>query len=85
MLKIKGRKKIVRQKRARGTGKVKKKVNKRKKEYVKMVRKQRGYAKEMTKRGILKKEDLKEIRKRIRNKRFKSKAHLKDYIGGLEK
>ena len=64
---------------------VKKKVNKRKQEYVKMVRKQRGYAKEMHKRGELEKEDLKDIRKKVRNKKFKSKAHLKDYIGGLGK
>ncbi len=82
---IEGRKKVVKRKRARGPGKIKKKVNKRKQDYVKIVRKQRSYAKSMKDRGEVSKEEVKEIRKKIRNKKFRSKAHLREYIGGLEK
>ena len=81
----KGRKKVVKRKRKRGTGKIKKKVNKRKQEYVIMTRKLRSYTAEMKKQGNISPEESTEIRKRIRNRKFKSKANLKDYIGGLSK
>ena len=80
---IKGRRKI--KKRKRGPRKIKKKVNKRKEEYVIMTRKLRKYVAEMKKQGRLSREEVAEIRKRIRNKKFRSKAHLKEYIGGLRK
>ena len=50
-----------------------------------MTRKLRAYTKEMFKQGKLQKEEVVEIRKKIRNKIFKSKAHLKEYIGSLKK
>jgi len=78
---IKGRKKIEKRKKARGPGKIQRKPNKRKKEYVKMTRKLRGYVKELKNQGKISKEEIKEIRKKIRNKYFKSKAHLKEYRG----
>ncbi len=79
---IKGRKKGVK-KRNRSVGNVRKKVNKRKEEYVKMTRKLRKYVSEI--RGKLTENERKDIRKKIRNKFFKSKSHLKEYIGGLGK
>ena len=82
---IQGRKKKPKKKKQRGTGKIKKKVNKRKKEYVIMTRKLRKYSAEMHKQGNLSKENLVEIRKKIRNKAFKSKANLKNHIEGLQK
>ena len=82
---VKGRKTNTKRKNKRGTGKIKKKVNKRKQEYVIMTRKLRKYTAEMKKQEKLSKEDVSEIRKKIRNKAFKSKAHLKTYIGGLKK
>lgn len=82
---IKGRTKTEKRKNKKGTGKIRKNVNKRKREYVIMTRKLRAYGKEMFARGKLTKEELKEIRKKIRNREFKSKAHLKNYIGGLNK
>jgi len=82
---IKGRKKVKRKKKVRGVGKVKKKVNKRKQEYVKMTRKLRKHVAEMKKQGKLSSEEIKEIRNKIINRIFRSKAHLKDYIGGLRK
>jgi|SRR3989344_8713063 len=82
---IKGRKKNQKRKHKKGVGKVKKNVNKRKQEYVIITRKLRNYAKEIGNRGRISKENLKEIRKKIRNKAFKSKAHLKSYIKELGK
>jgi large subunit ribosomal protein L19e len=82
---IKGRKTNTKRKNRRGVGKVKKKVNVRKKEYVIMTRKLRNYVQEQKKQGRLSKEEVIEIRKRIRNRAFKSKANLKLYIEGLRK
>jgi large subunit ribosomal protein L19e len=82
---IKGRRKIKKKGKKRSVGNIRKKVNKRKQEYVKMTRKLRNYVAEIKKQGKLSKEEIKDIRKKIRNKAFKSKAHLKEYLGGLRK
>ena len=82
---VKGRKKVEKRKRRRRIGKIRKKVNTRKQDYVIMTRKLRTYAKELKNQGKLTSEEVTEIRKRIRNKKFRSKAHLKEYIGGLRK
>lgn len=82
---VSGRKKVVKRKRKRGPGKIRKKVNKRKQEYVIMTRKLRKYSAEMHKQGKISKEELIEIRKKIRNRLFKNKANLKQYIGDLKK
>ncbi|MCK4647700.1 hypothetical protein KAT24_02110 [Candidatus Pacearchaeota archaeon] len=81
---VKGRKKINKRKK-KGVGKIKKKVNTRKKVYVTLTRKLRKYVAELKKIGKLNQEEAKEIRKKIRNRFFKSKAHLKEYVGGLGK
>lgn len=80
-----GKKKVVRRKRKRRTGKIRKKVDTRKQDYVIMTRKLRNYTQEMKKQGKLTREDAIDIRKKIRNKKFKSKANLKEYIEGLKK
>jgi large subunit ribosomal protein L19e len=77
---ISGRKKNIKKKGRRTTGQIRKKVNTRKRDYVIMTRKLRAYTAEMKKQGKLSPEEVKEVRKRIRNKMFRSKAHLKDYI-----
>ena len=81
---IKGRKNI-RKKARRSTGNIRKKVNTRKQDYVIMTRKLRGYVRELQKQGNLSREEIIEIRKRIRNKAYKSKANLKEYIKQLRK
>ena len=81
---IKGRKKVKKINK-RSTGNIRKKVNKRKKDYVIMTRKLRRYVAEMKKQGVLNKEEISDIRNKIRNRIFRSKAHLKNYIGGLRK
>ncbi len=82
---IKGRRKIQKRKRQRNSGSIKKKVNKRKQEYVKITRKLRAYGKEMLNQEKISKEELKDIRKKIKNRYFKSQANLKNYIGVLKK
>lgn len=82
---IKGRRKVEKRKRKRGPGKVKKKVNSRKTDYVLMTRKLRGYVSELQKQGKISKEEETELRKKIRNKAFKSKANLRDIVMGVKK
>jgi len=81
---IKGRRKIQKRKKKKGPGKIRKKVNKRKKEYVIMTRKLRKYLVSVKKQEKVSKENVDDIRKKIRNKVFKSKAQLKNYIGKLK-
>jgi large subunit ribosomal protein L19e len=81
----KGRKTIVKRKNRRGAGKIKKKVNVRKKNYVIMTRKLRSYLNAVSSALGITSEEKKEIRKKIRNKQFKSKANFKDFLGGLKR
>lgn len=69
----------------RSPGNIRKKTTKRKKEYTIMTRKLRSYLAEIKKQGNISKEDVSEIRKKIRNRDFRSKAHLKEYMEGLKK
>ena len=75
---VAGRKKIVKRKNRRRTGKIKKKVNNRKQEYVIITRKLRTFLKYLLKTGSVDKETYKETRKQIRARKFKSKRHLKE-------
>jgi len=85
ILDILGQKKNKKKSTKKSPGNIRKKVNKRKQRYVIMTRKLRGYVLEMGKQGKLSRGEIIDIRKKIRNKAFKSKAHLKEYIGNLEK
>jgi large subunit ribosomal protein L19e len=75
-----GKKKIVKRKTRRRGGKVKKKVGTRKQDYVKLTRKLRGYLKELKKQGRVNGDTVKEARKKIRNKEYKSKRNLKENL-----
>ena len=81
---IKGKRKVGKKKK-KSVGNIRKKVRMRKKDYVIMTRKLRNYLSQLKKSGKISKEDEKELRKKIRNKFFRSKAHLKEQIGGLKK
>ena len=76
---IKGRRKKFGGKK-RNPGSIRKKVNKRKKEYINAARKQRKYALGMKNEGKIGRKEHKEIRKKIRNRFFRSKSHLKEVI-----
>lgn len=78
---IKGRKKTVKRKNRRGKGKIKSKRKPGKKEYVILTRKLRGVVKTLKRRGEIDKEKSKDIRKKIRASRFKSKRHLVESEG----
>lgn len=82
---VTGRKKNTKRANRRSVGSIKKKVNRRKKDYVTMTRKLRNYASELKKQGKLSPEEVSTIRKKIRNKDFKSKANLKLYIEELRR
>lgn len=79
----KGRKKIKR-KGKRSVGKIKKRVNKRKKTYIILTRKLRRYLGSLKAQGKISKEEYSEIRKKIRDSFFRSKVHIKEYLGGLK-
>ena len=81
---VKGRKKIVRRKTRRGPGKIKKTVSHRKQEYVKITRKLRNYLMVLRDKGLVERELYWTLRKKIRMRDFKSKAHFKEYLKGIE-
>lgn len=81
---VKGRKFTEKSKR-RDVGNVKKKVNKRKRRYVDTTRKMRAYLKGIDPSLKISKEEIKNIRKKIKNKEFRSKAHLRESIMGVKK
>src|SRR3989304_1887135 len=72
-------------KRSRDNRKIKKSLNTRKRDYVRATRKLRIYAREMKMSGKISADDLLELRKKIRNKFFRSKVHLKEHLKGDKK
>ena len=80
---IKGRRKLEKKKKSRSTGNVRKKVNKRKQEYVIITRKLRKYLYEIESK--LTKKEKEDLRKKIRNRFFASKSEFKNYISGVKK
>lgn len=82
---IKGSRKKVRKHKKKTPGNIRKKARNTKREYMILTRKLRGYIKEMKNTGKVTQEIYIDVRKKIRNKFFKSKANLKEYLAGLEK
>ncbi len=80
---IHGRRTKVKKKKKRSAGNIKKKVKNRKADYVILTRKLRKHLAEM--KGKLTKKEVEDVRKKIKNRFFKDKSYLKEYIGGLEK
>lgn len=80
---VKGKRTIAKKKKKRTTGNVKKKVNKRKREYVIITRKLRKYI--AGNKSKMTDKERKDIRKKIRNRFFKSQSSLKDYLGEIKK
>jgi len=80
-----GRLKLEKRNRRIGPGKTHMRVKNRKGLYVIMTRKLRNHLMEIRKQGKLTREDYLGMRKKIKMKDFKSKAHLKDYIENTKK
>jgi large subunit ribosomal protein L19e len=78
---VSGRRTKKKRKTKKGPGKVKKKIKKRKQEYVKLVRKLRRYVKELKKQERLDKEEHADLRKKIKARTFRSKSNLKEHLG----
>ncbi|MSS74092.1 hypothetical protein EXS72_00425 [Candidatus Pacearchaeota archaeon] len=81
---IKGRKVNTVRKRRRA-GSIRMKPNNRKREYMIITRKSRAYISEMRKQSKITNEEFMKLRKEIRSKNFKSKAHLKEHIETMKK
>lgn len=79
-----GRKKI-RKKSNRGPGNIRKGRRVVKKDYMALTRKLRKHVAEVKKSGEISKDTFKDIRKKIRNKAFRSKAHLREHLGEMKK
>ena len=82
---IKGRRGKPKKKAKRSMGNVRKKAKDTKREYMAMTRKLRKHVAMLKEKKMLDKDQISDIRNRIRNRYFKSQAQLKDYIGGLKK
>ena len=80
----KGRKKVQRRI-SRSTGNIRRKAKGKKREYIIITRKLRRYLKSQLFKGKIFKEHFIDIRKKIRNRGFRSLAHLKEYIGEIKK
>lgn len=81
---IKGRKVKEKRKRRRA-GSIRMRPNNRKREYIILTRKLRSYLAEIRKHGSINNEEFLELRKGVRSKIFKNKAHLKEHIGIMKK
>jgi large subunit ribosomal protein L19e len=82
---IKARRSTQKRKVKRGPGNIRKKARSRKREYITITRKLRKDVQDLKNKKLLTKEQTVDIRKKIRNRFFRSKAHLKEYINTLEK
>lgn len=76
---ITGRKAIKPRKRKRA-GSIRMRPNNRKRDYMILTRKLRSYLSEIKKHGKISNEEFSSLRKGIRGKIFRSKAHLKEHI-----
>jgi large subunit ribosomal protein L19e len=63
----------------RSPGNIKKNVKSRKRTYIILTRKLRKHVQELKNKNILTRDQTSDIRKKIRNKYFRSKSQLKEY------
>lgn len=77
---IRGRLKIEKRKTKRRAGKIKKTIKDRKGEYVRLTRKLRNFAKQLLVQGRVSREQHQNIRKQIKARAFRSKAHFKEIV-----
>ncbi len=82
---IKGRKTKIKKKRKVGAGNRRQNVPEKKKVYMTLTRKLRKYTGELKSQKRISAKESKEIRKKIRDKNYRSKAHLKLQLGEYKK
>ena len=81
---IKGRR-VNAPRRRRRAGSIRMKPNQRKKNYMLITRKLRAYAAELRKHGSLNNEEFISLRKEIKSKQFRNKAHFKEHVEFMKK
>jgi large subunit ribosomal protein L19e len=81
----KGRRKKEKKKTRIREGSRKKKVKRRKQDYVKLTRKIRAYLKNLKEKGDISSELYKSLRKKTRTKEFRNLAHLREALRKVEK
>jgi len=76
---------VKKRKTRRRIGSIKRKVNKRKQEYVAITRKLRPFISELKEKKIISSEEYRKLRKEIRAKAFRSKSHMKERVNQMVK
>lgn len=80
-----GRRKATRGKKRKSVGNVRKKIKGRKRKYLILTRKLRRHLAEVNKQGKFTIEQVKEIRRRIKNKEFKNRSGFIEYLKTFNK
>ncbi len=80
-----GRRKIIKKKKRRSAGNVRKTIVGRKRKYVILTRKLRKHLKESRKTRKISREEIIGIRNKIKNKEFKNKSNFNEYIKSFNK
>ncbi|MEK6830323.1 MAG: 50S ribosomal protein L19e [Nanoarchaeota archaeon] len=78
-----GRRKILKKRKRISAGNIRKKVGGKKRKYIIMTRKLRKHLKERSKIQKTSREQIKRIRKKIKNREFKNKSNLNEYLNNL--
>lgn len=81
---VKGRRKVVKSK-SRSVGNARKRVDKEKRNYIILTRKLRIHVSDAKKGGKVSKEHFDGLRKKIKNREFRSKAHLNEHLQEMKK
>ena len=82
---IKGRRMKPKKKTKKGDGSKKKNIKNKKRTYMILTRKLRKYLKDLKSQGKISGGESKSMRKKIRSKDYRSKAHLQLHIGEMKK
>ncbi len=82
---IKARRSAPKKKVKRSQGNIRKKAKDTKREYMIMTRKLRKHVANLKDKKVLNRDEVSDIRNKIRNRHFKSQAQLREYVGELKK
>ena len=82
---IKARRSQPKRKAKRSPGNIRKRAKDSKREYMTLTRKFRSHVAKLKEKKVLDRDEVKDLRNKIRNRYFKSQAQLREYIGGLKK
>lgn len=80
MKRITGKSKMKKEKRRRGTGKIRMRIKNRKKKYIAKIRKLRRYLSEVKDKKIITLQEYQYLRRLAKSGHFKTRRHLKDYL-----